>query len=181
MAAKNELLYLILQFLKEEGLTDAVHALERTTGLWFDAKHFEELVISGAWQAAEEYLLGFTGWEANGASLKMFFELRKQKYLEALDRWVAAQRHIARTAADVATMGRQDDIAFVCKHTRPGLQEGPRRGCDDPEVGPAHLPDAQQRDLPGADLAAGAERLQVSINLQTLFGTSSPCPHLSCD
>ncbi len=85
-AAKNELLYLILQFLKEEGLNDAVHALERTTGLYFDAKHFQELVVAGNWERAEEYLLGFTGWEANGSSLKMFFELRKQKYLEALDR-----------------------------------------------------------------------------------------------
>lgn len=63
-----------------------MHALERSTGLYFDAKHFEELVTAGRWERAEEYLLGFTGWEANGSSLKMFFELRKQKYLEALDR-----------------------------------------------------------------------------------------------
>ena len=44
-----------------------------------------QLVAAGKWEAAEQYLLGFTGWEANGSSLKMFFELRKQKYLEALD------------------------------------------------------------------------------------------------
>jgi hypothetical protein len=86
MAAKNELLYLVLQLLKEEGLTDAAHALEQSSGIYFDAKHFEELVIAGSWEPAEKYLLGFTGWEANGSSLKMFFELRKQKYLEALDR-----------------------------------------------------------------------------------------------
>lgn len=90
MAAKNELLYLVLQLLKEEGLTDAAHALEQSSGIYFDAKHFEELVIAGSWEPAEKYLLGFTGWEANGSSLKMFFELRKQKYLEALDRCAAA-------------------------------------------------------------------------------------------
>ena len=89
MAAKNELLYLVLQLLKEEGLTDAAHALEQSSGIYFDAKHFEELVIAGSWEPAEKYLLGFTGWEANGSSLKMFFELRKQKYLEALDRYAA--------------------------------------------------------------------------------------------
>ena len=44
MAAKKELLYLILQFMKEEeGLTDAVHALERSSGLFFDAGYFEEV------------------------------------------------------------------------------------------------------------------------------------------
>jgi hypothetical protein len=89
MAAKNELLYLVLQLLKEEGLTDAAHALEQSSGIYFDTKHFEELVIAGSWEPAEKYLLGFTGWEANGSSLKMFFELRKQKYLEALDRYAA--------------------------------------------------------------------------------------------
>jgi hypothetical protein len=46
MAAKNELLYLVLQLLKEEGLTDAAHALEQSSGIYFDAKHFEELVIA---------------------------------------------------------------------------------------------------------------------------------------
>ena len=42
--------------------------------------------MAGKWDEAETYLAGFTSIEDNGSSLKMYFEIRKQKYLEALDR-----------------------------------------------------------------------------------------------
>ena len=107
------LLVQILQFLSEEGYSDALHGcanvalpcagfcpslpwilrqarsgrrLERETGLYFNVKYFEELVVAGKWDEAETYLAGFTSIEDNGSSLKMYFEIRKQKYLEALDR-----------------------------------------------------------------------------------------------
>ena len=49
-------------------------------------KHFEDLVQVGEWDEVEKYLSGFTKVEDNRYSMKIFFEIRKQKYLEALDR-----------------------------------------------------------------------------------------------
>lgn len=51
-------------------------------------KHFEDQVQAGEWDEVEKYLGGFTKVEDNRYSMKIFFEIRKQKYLEALDRWV---------------------------------------------------------------------------------------------
>jgi hypothetical protein len=51
-------------------------------------KHFEDLVQGGEWDEVEKYLGGFTKVEDNRYSMKIFFEIRKQKYLEALDRCV---------------------------------------------------------------------------------------------
>lgn len=48
--------------------------------------YFEELVINGNWNEAETYLSGFTAVEDNQYSLKMYFEIRKQKFFEALDK-----------------------------------------------------------------------------------------------
>ena len=66
--------------------------MERSTGLYFNMKYFEKMVIDGKWDAAEQYLAGFTSIEDNGSSLKMYFEIRKQKYLEALDRFATRLR-----------------------------------------------------------------------------------------
>ncbi|XP_074296566.1 topless-related protein 4-like isoform X2 [Silene latifolia] len=49
-------------------------------------RHFEELVTEGNWDDAEKYLTGFTKVDDNRYSMKIFLEIRKQKYLEALDR-----------------------------------------------------------------------------------------------
>lgn len=51
----------------------------------FNLKYFEEMVLSGNWDEIERYLLGFTKLDDNRHSMKIFFEIRKQKYLEALD------------------------------------------------------------------------------------------------
>ncbi|KAK9098718.1 hypothetical protein Syun_025763 [Stephania yunnanensis] len=42
--------------------------------------------MKGEWEEADKYLSGFTKYEDNKFSMKCFFEIRKQKYLEALDR-----------------------------------------------------------------------------------------------
>lgn len=47
---------------------------------------------AGEWDEVEKYLSGFTKVEDNRYSMKIFFEIRKQKYLEALDRWVGFQK-----------------------------------------------------------------------------------------
>ncbi|KAJ8497355.1 hypothetical protein OPV22_007907 [Ensete ventricosum] len=86
MAFGRELVFLILQFLDEEKFKDAVHKLEQESGFYFNMKHFEDLIQAGEWDEVEKYLGGFTKVEDNRYSMKIFFEIRKQKYLEALDR-----------------------------------------------------------------------------------------------
>ncbi|KAJ7958799.1 Topless-related protein [Quillaja saponaria] len=82
----RDLIFLILQFLNEEKFRGTLHKFEQESGLFFNLQYFEELVLSGNWEEAERYLLGFTRINDNKFSMKMFFEIRKQKYLEALDK-----------------------------------------------------------------------------------------------
>ncbi|CAL5194794.1 unnamed protein product [Lathyrus oleraceus] len=82
----RELVFLILQFLEEEKFKDSVHRLEKESGFYFNMKYFEEKVQAGEWDEVEKYLSGFTKVDDNRYSMKIFFEIRKQKYLEALDR-----------------------------------------------------------------------------------------------
>lgn len=63
-----------------------IHRLQRESGCYFDMRHFEHMVIAGKLDDADTYLSNFTGIFDNKNSTKIFFELRKQKYLEALDR-----------------------------------------------------------------------------------------------
>ncbi|XP_058226713.1 topless-related protein 4-like [Rhododendron vialii] len=82
----RELVFLILQFLDEEKFKDTVHMLEKESGFFFNMRYFEDAVTNGEWDDVEKYLSGFTKVEDNRYSLKIFFEIRKQKYLEALDK-----------------------------------------------------------------------------------------------
>ncbi|KAK4761470.1 hypothetical protein SAY87_029354 [Trapa incisa] len=82
----RELVFLILQFLEEEKFKESAHRLEKESGFYFNMKYFEEKVQGGEWEEVEKYLTGFTKVEDNRYSMKIFFEIRKQKYLEALDR-----------------------------------------------------------------------------------------------
>lgn len=95
MSLSKDLIFLILQFCNEENLTKTAHMLGQETGFFFDMVHFEALVLGGNWDETENYLSGFTGVTDNKYSIKMYFELRKQKFLEALDR----QDH--KTALDI--------------------------------------------------------------------------------
>lgn len=60
--------------------------LEKESGFFFNMKYFEETIQAGEWDEIEKYLTGFTKVDDNRYSMKIFFEIRKQKYLEALDR-----------------------------------------------------------------------------------------------
>ncbi|XP_038988989.1 protein TPR3 [Phoenix dactylifera] len=82
----RELVFLILQFLDEEKFKETVHKLEQESGFYFNMKYFEDEVHSGNWDEVERYLSGFTKVDDNRYSMKIFFEIRKQKYLEALDK-----------------------------------------------------------------------------------------------
>ncbi|XP_055960299.1 topless-related protein 4-like isoform X2 [Mercurialis annua] len=82
----RELVFLILQFLDEEKFKDTVHRLEQESGFYFNMRYFDEMVTNGEWDEVEKYLSGFTKVDDNRYSMKIFFEIRKQKYLEALDK-----------------------------------------------------------------------------------------------
>ncbi|KAK6930217.1 WD40 repeat [Dillenia turbinata] len=82
----RELVFLILQFLEEEKFKESVHKLEQESGFFFNMKYFEEKAQAGEWDEVEKYLSGFTKVDDNRYSMKIYFEIRKQKYLEALDR-----------------------------------------------------------------------------------------------
>ncbi|KAF8400618.1 hypothetical protein HHK36_013917 [Tetracentron sinense] len=81
----RELVFLILQFLDEEKFKETVQKLEQESGFFFNMRYFEEAVTNGEWDEVEKYLSGFTKVDDNRYSMKIFFEIRKQKYLEALD------------------------------------------------------------------------------------------------
>ncbi|XAR71008.1 hypothetical protein NMG60_11028077 [Bertholletia excelsa] len=85
MSLSKELVFLILQYCHEEDLQKTAHMLELETSIFFDMDYFEDLLLSGNWDEAEKYLLGFTILEDNKYSTKIYFEMRKQKFLEALD------------------------------------------------------------------------------------------------
>ncbi|GKV35880.1 hypothetical protein SLEP1_g44084 [Rubroshorea leprosula] len=82
----RELVFLILQFLEEEKFKETVHKLEKESGFFFNMRYFEDCVANGEWDEVEKYLAGFTKVDDNRYSMKIFFEIRKQKYLEALDK-----------------------------------------------------------------------------------------------
>ncbi|XP_057826168.2 protein TOPLESS-RELATED PROTEIN 2 isoform X3 [Cryptomeria japonica] len=73
------------KFLDEEGLSETAHKLEQESGCYFNMDYFESQVLAGEWDKVECYLSGFTTVRENLHSTKIFFEIRKQKYLEALD------------------------------------------------------------------------------------------------
>lgn len=62
--------------------------LEQESGFFFNMRYFEDMVTNGEWEEVEKYLSGFTKVDDNRYSMKIFFEIRKQKYLEALDKYV---------------------------------------------------------------------------------------------
>ncbi|KAG1327125.1 hypothetical protein COCNU_01G010590 [Cocos nucifera] len=82
----RDLIFLVLQYLHEEKYKEAAHKLEEESGIYFNMWYFEESVLAGNWEEAERYLSGFTKFNDNRHSTKIYFEIRKQKYLEALDR-----------------------------------------------------------------------------------------------
>ncbi|GAY45848.1 hypothetical protein CUMW_092520 [Citrus unshiu] len=83
---KEELIYLIHQFLNEEEFKETLHKLEQETRVFFDINYFREYITSGEWDNAEKYLSAFTNMNDNTYSAKMFSQIQRQKYLEAVDR-----------------------------------------------------------------------------------------------
>nr|GMC68842.1 topless-related protein 4 isoform X1 [Ipomoea batatas] len=83
---KKELIFFILQFLNEQKYEKTARLLEEESGLFFNMKHLEDIVLNEELEKAEKYLSGFTNIDDNQFSKKIFFEIRKMHYLETLDR-----------------------------------------------------------------------------------------------
>ncbi|KAM7475900.1 hypothetical protein LguiB_023143 [Lonicera macranthoides] len=82
----QELIFLIHQFFEEQKFTETLTCLEKDSGIYFNMKYFEEAVMRGDWDEVEKYLSKFTKLDDNSYSVKTFLGIRKQKYLEALDK-----------------------------------------------------------------------------------------------
>lgn len=76
--------YAVTKCLKNVSFSN--YRLEQESGFFFNMKYFEDEVHNGNWDEVEKYLSGFTKVDDNRYSMKLFFEIRKQKYLEALDK-----------------------------------------------------------------------------------------------
>ncbi|EEF46925.1 topless-related protein 2 [Ricinus communis] len=105
-STNQAVLAMIVQFLKEENLIESAHSLERESGCIFDMKYFEVMVLEGELDEAEKYLSGFIRIHDNLDSTRIFFELRKQKFLEALDK---NERH---KALDILTNEFKDFMPY---------------------------------------------------------------------
>ncbi|XP_057545526.1 protein TPR3-like isoform X2 [Amaranthus tricolor] len=91
--SKREILFLIFQLLENQKYEGTLHRLEQESGLYFNMKYFEDLVSNGNLDEAENYLSGFINFDDNRHSCTTIFEIRKLKYLEALDRQDIAKAH----------------------------------------------------------------------------------------
>ncbi|KAH9306418.1 hypothetical protein KI387_010822, partial [Taxus chinensis] len=93
-------------------LPKRVSQLEQESGFYFNMKYFEDKAMAGEWDEVEHYLSGFTKVDDNRYSMKIFFEIRKQKYLEALDSVVTpAQAPVA--VGPIPVSANQGSAALV--------------------------------------------------------------------
>ncbi|XVF63282.1 hypothetical protein PTKIN_Ptkin09bG0075400 [Pterospermum kingtungense] len=88
---KEELIFLILQFLDEEKFYETVHKLEQESKVFFNVNYFGQLVINGEWCKVEKYLSAFTN-DNDEFSAKILYEMRKHEDLDAKDRNDCDQR-----------------------------------------------------------------------------------------
>ncbi|KZV56045.1 topless-related protein 4-like [Dorcoceras hygrometricum] len=82
----REMVFLLLQFLDDENMKKTARTLEKESGFFFNMRYLEEIITNGEWDEVESYLSSFTRVYENRYSTKIFFEILKQKYLEALDK-----------------------------------------------------------------------------------------------
>ncbi|KAL6565418.1 hypothetical protein OROHE_004473 [Orobanche hederae] len=75
----RELFFLNLQFLEAEKFKEFVHMLEQESAFFFNMKYFEEKVHAGESEEVEKYLTGFTKVDDIRYSMKILFEIRKQR------------------------------------------------------------------------------------------------------
>ncbi|KAL8157869.1 hypothetical protein AgCh_002547 [Apium graveolens] len=82
----KEIVFLRLQYCDEKNYNNVFHWLATNSGFYFDMKYFENAITNGEYDEVEKYFSAFTKFDDNPHSLSIFFEIRKQIYLEALDK-----------------------------------------------------------------------------------------------
>lgn len=65
-----------------------VLSLEKESRYHFDMDYFESLWVEGKWDSLVHYLSGFVRAEKPNNHSVLYFEIIKQKFLEALDKCV---------------------------------------------------------------------------------------------
>ncbi|XP_004292970.1 PREDICTED: topless-related protein 2-like [Fragaria vesca subsp. vesca] len=83
--AQRDAIDSIVQYLDRINLKESARMLERESGLFFNVAYFEDCFLRGAFEAAEDYLTGFTGVHDNNFTINVVFELRWHKFLAALN------------------------------------------------------------------------------------------------
>ncbi|GKV02398.1 hypothetical protein SLEP1_g14836 [Rubroshorea leprosula] len=82
---KEELGFLIIQFLDEEKFHETAHELEQESRVFFNMDYFWKLLISGEWDKVEKYLSAFNLGD-DECLARIFSVMKCQTRFEALDR-----------------------------------------------------------------------------------------------
>ncbi|KAG8381731.1 hypothetical protein BUALT_Bualt05G0003100 [Buddleja alternifolia] len=77
-------IFLILQLCADANLRETVHMLEQESGYFFSLEYFKSLILNGKWEEVQKYLSSFTSVKDNKYSTRIYFDILKQKYYEAL-------------------------------------------------------------------------------------------------
>ncbi|KAJ7958782.1 Topless-related protein [Quillaja saponaria] len=80
---KEEITYLIHQFLDEENFIRTLHKLEQETKIFFNLSYFREFVINGKWDKAEKYLSAFIKLD-DKCLVQRLFGQQVQKHLKGV-------------------------------------------------------------------------------------------------
>jgi hypothetical protein len=64
--------------------TQLTFSLETEVGFFMDVEYIERLINAGDLDKADQYLQSFIEPKSSKESIFLFFEIRKQKYFEAL-------------------------------------------------------------------------------------------------
>ncbi|KAJ4707877.1 Topless-related protein 4 [Melia azedarach] len=110
---KEELIYLIFQFLGEEEYKETLHKFEQETKVFFNMNYFAEYITNGEWDIAEKYLSAFTKMDDNSYSAKMFLEIQRQKQKKLPSRY-AETAHLYNALKGLVENNRilQDKLKF---------------------------------------------------------------------
>ncbi|GJT96790.1 protein TPR2 [Tanacetum coccineum] len=86
--AVNEklLLYHVHQLLRENNLVQTLRSLEIESGIYLDVSHVEHLIQNGEWDQLHKYIYGFFSYGDDRTTMEISFQIKKQKFFEALKR-----------------------------------------------------------------------------------------------
>lgn len=62
-------------------------SLETESGIYLDISHVGDLIQNGAWDQLHKYLTGFFNYGDDRATMEISFQIKKQKFFEALKKY----------------------------------------------------------------------------------------------